>query len=55
MRLSLACDLAEVRPAILAVRGFLTEQGLGEKDLTKCELALAEACNNAINHAADGT
>src|SRR2546426_4234157 len=55
LRLSLACDLTEVRPAILAVRGFLTEQGLAEKDLTKCELALAEACNNAINHAADGT
>ncbi|PYK59548.1 MAG: hypothetical protein DME21_12920, partial [Verrucomicrobia bacterium] len=54
LRLSLACDLTEVRPAILAVRGFLTEQGLAEKDLTKCELALAEACNNAINHAADG-
>src|SRR2546429_5858879 len=55
LRLSLACDLTEVRLAILAVRGFLTEQGLAEKDLTKCELALAEACNNAINHAADGS
>jgi len=54
LRLSLACDLTEVRPAILAVRGFLAEQGLVEKDLTKCELALAEACNNAINHAAAG-
>src|SRR6266513_56456 len=52
--LSLACDLPEVRPTILAVRGFLAEQGLTDKELAKCELALAEACNNAINHAADG-
>jgi serine phosphatase RsbU (regulator of sigma subunit)/anti-sigma regulatory factor (Ser/Thr protein kinase) len=54
LRLSLACDLAEVLPAIRAVRGFLAEQGLGEKELTACELALAEACNNAINYARDG-
>src|SRR5437867_948770 len=54
LRLSLACDLAEVLPAIRAVRGFLAEQGLGEKELAACELALAEACNNAINYASDG-
>ena len=53
LRLSLACDLAEVLPAIRAVRGFLAEQGLGEKELAACELALAEACNNAINYASD--
>src|SRR5262245_44388379 len=54
LRLSLACDLAEVLPAIRAVRGFLAEQGLEEKELAACELALAEACNNAINYASDG-
>src|SRR5262245_1574765 len=53
LRLSLACDLAEVLPAIRAVRGFLAEQGLGVKELAACELALAEACNNAINYASD--
>src|SRR5881394_2711399 len=53
LRLSLACDLAEVLPAIRAVRGFLAEQGLSEKELAACELALAEACNNAINYASD--
>src|SRR6266568_502371 len=51
LRLSLACDLAEVLPAIRAVRGFLAEQGLSEKELAACELALAEACNNAIDYA----
>ena len=51
LRLTLACELTEVRPAILAVRGFLAEQGLALQELTTCELALAEACNNAINYA----
>lgn len=54
LRVSLACDLTEVRPAILAVRGFLEEQGLTAEELTTCELALAEACNNAINYAREG-
>jgi serine phosphatase RsbU (regulator of sigma subunit)/anti-sigma regulatory factor (Ser/Thr protein kinase) len=51
LRLSLACDLTEVRPAVLAVRGFLAENGLAAPELTACELALAEGCNNAINYA----
>ena len=55
LRLSLACELTEVRPAILGVRGFLVEQGLAEEDLRGCELALAEACNNAVNYAGDAT
>src|SRR5438552_702096 len=53
LRLALACDLFEVRPAILAVRGFLAEQGLPDAELTTCELAMAEACNNAINYASE--
>ena len=52
LRLLLGCDLTEVRPAILAVRGFLAERSLSAQELTTCELALAEACNNAINYAA---
>ena len=55
LRLSLACELTEVRPAILGVRGFLVEQGLAEEDLRGCELALAEACNNAVNYAGNAT
>ncbi len=53
LRLTLNCDLAEVRPATLALRGFLAEHGVPGEELVACELALAEACNNAINHADD--
>ena len=55
LRLSLACDLAEVRPATLAVRGFLTEHKVSEQDVAACELAMAEACNNAISYAAESS
>src|SRR6266516_3369054 len=41
LRLLLGCDLTEVRPAFLAVRGFLAERGLSAQELTTCELALA--------------
>jgi serine phosphatase RsbU (regulator of sigma subunit)/anti-sigma regulatory factor (Ser/Thr protein kinase) len=51
LRRTLACDLAGVRPAVQIVRGFLAEQGWGEGDLMSFELALAEACNNAIEYA----
>src|SRR5947199_379165 len=34
------------------VQGALAERGLSAQELTTCELALAEACNNAINYAA---
>src|SRR4051794_30983607 len=51
LRLSLGCDLSEVRPARLAVRAFLQAHGLAAAELLACELALAEACNNAIQYA----
>ena len=51
LRLSLSCDLAEVRPVRLAVRDFLQAHGLATAELLACELALAEACNNAIQYA----
>jgi len=47
----LQCDLSEVTPARLEVREFLQEQGVGEIEISACELALAEACNNAIQNA----
>ena len=49
-RYSLPCELAEVPSARRAVRKFLAEQGLHEEELAACELALAEACNNAIQN-----
>ena len=52
LRRSLACDLAEVRPLVQTVRHFLAEQGWTESDLMSLDLALAEACNNAIEYAA---
>jgi serine phosphatase RsbU (regulator of sigma subunit)/anti-sigma regulatory factor (Ser/Thr protein kinase) len=51
LRLLLACDLADVRPASQVLRNFLAGQGIPEEELTPCELALAEACNNAIQYA----
>ena len=53
-RYALPCELAEVPSARRAVRRFLTEQGLHEEELAACELALAEACNNAIQNVRDG-
>jgi anti-sigma regulatory factor (Ser/Thr protein kinase) len=49
-RLALRCDLSEVAPARLAVRGFLEAQRLPQRELGACELALVEACNNAIQY-----
>lgn len=53
-RYALPCDLAEVPSARSAVRRFLGEQGLHDEELAACELALAEACNNAIQNVRDG-
>jgi serine phosphatase RsbU (regulator of sigma subunit)/anti-sigma regulatory factor (Ser/Thr protein kinase) len=50
LRIAVPWGLAEVRPAVLAVRAFLAEHGLNEEELGACELALAEACNNAVQH-----
>src|SRR3954462_13025994 len=52
-RLELPCDLTQVRDGVRAVHHFLTEQGCGESDWSACELALVEACNNAIRYVAD--
>ncbi len=53
LRLLLPCDLSAVRPATLALRSFLAEQGIPGEELVACELALAEACNNAISYATE--
>jgi serine/threonine-protein kinase RsbW len=51
LELAIACDLAEVRQASEAAGGFLERQGADPADVMDCELALVEACNNAIEHA----
>jgi len=51
LRFALPCDLCHVRHASQAVHQFLVEQGCGEDILTACDLALVEACNNAIQYA----
>jgi serine/threonine-protein kinase RsbW len=50
LRLSLPCNLAAVRAAAEAARVFLAEQGCAGEALVDYELALVEACNNAIKH-----
>ncbi len=51
LRLALKCELGQVRPAAVALHQFLLEQGCLEPEVRDCELALVEACNNAIQHA----
>ena len=46
------CDLVEVRPAVQSIHDFLAEQGWSETDRRYFDLALAEACNNAIEYVA---
>lgn len=50
LQLTLSCDLSEVRPATLAVRNFLSDNGFPEEILASCELAVAEGANNAIQY-----
>lgn len=52
LRVSLPCDLQQVRPATLKVRDFLAEHGVRADEVQACELALAEACNNAVHYVA---
>ncbi len=55
LKISLRCDVGEVRGAVRTIHDFLAEQGWGETDLMSLDLALVEACNNAVKYAgADG-
>src|SRR3954447_26204156 len=49
-RLSLSPDLAAVHDTVKTACHFLSEQRVGEQDLVACELALVEACNNAVTY-----
>ena len=51
LRITLACDLKQVRQATQTAHKFLAEQGCADETLTACDLALVEACNNAVKYA----
>ena len=51
IRFSIASNLGEVRCAADSIRDFLTRSGCAASDISDCELALVEACNNAILYA----
>jgi anti-sigma regulatory factor (Ser/Thr protein kinase) len=53
LRLESACDFSAVREAALFARNWLASQRLSEAELGAWELALVEAGNNAVEHAAD--
>lgn len=50
LRYELACDLTQVPAAVQAVHRFLSKQRCSEAEIMDCELALVEACNNAIQN-----
>jgi serine phosphatase RsbU (regulator of sigma subunit)/anti-sigma regulatory factor (Ser/Thr protein kinase) len=51
LRLAFPCELNRVRETAQTVHRFLAEQGCSEEILTACDLALVEACNNAVKYA----
>jgi serine phosphatase RsbU (regulator of sigma subunit)/anti-sigma regulatory factor (Ser/Thr protein kinase) len=51
LRRWLECDLPAVRAAVQTVHGFLSEQGWTADELMALDLALVEACNNAVRYA----
>ncbi len=54
LRLNISCELTAVRPAAEAAHQFLAGQGWPASEVIDCELALVEACNNAIKYASNG-
>lgn len=53
LRLELNSDLEAVRPMTSVVGDFLKEQGAAREEIQATELALVEACNNAIRYASE--
>ena len=51
LRLELECDFGRVRGIAQTVSQLLAEHHWGESEVLDCELALVEACNNAIKYA----
>ena len=52
-RVSLRCELEEIRPAVQAVHTFLASQGWQDEELMSFDLALVEACANAVKYAGE--
>src|SRR5882724_3531931 len=53
LRFFLRCNLGEVRHAVGAVHDFLAEHGWTSGQLMSFDLALVEACNNAVKYAGE--
>lgn len=51
LQVRIDCDLSKVRQASAHMKTFLADQGLTGAELDACELAVVEACNNAIKYA----
>ncbi len=49
--LTFPCELTRVRAVARQAHEFLAAKGCHEDDIVDCELALVEACNNAIEYA----
>ncbi len=55
LRFEVPCELGQVRHAAQTVHRFLAEQGCDDQILSACDLALVEACNNAIKYAPESS
>ena len=51
LRLSMGCNLAEVRGVAAQTGAFFARHGVSASEILDCELALVEACNNAVRYA----
>src|SRR3954447_26145586 len=50
-RASFPCEIERISATRIQARDFLREQGVRSEEISACELALAEACNNAVQNA----
>lgn len=53
LRIEMERRLDQVRNAATRLREFLAARRLSEKDIWACELAVVEACNNAVQHVSE--
>jgi anti-sigma regulatory factor (Ser/Thr protein kinase) len=51
----MSCEVSAVPAIAQRVHDFLLRHGCSEKEVHDCELALVEACNNAVLYAAPGS
>jgi anti-sigma regulatory factor (Ser/Thr protein kinase) len=51
LQFEFTCDLVQVPSAGQKLHSFLAANGCSQTEAADCELALVEACNNAIQHA----